>query len=43
MEFSERDKERSFPSGSVVKNSHASEGDTGSIPGRGGSHMPQGS
>ena len=31
-----------FPSGSVVKNSPASAGDTGSIPGTGRSQMPWG-
>ena len=29
-----------FPGGSVVKNPPANAGDTGSIPGPGGSHMP---
>ena len=29
-----------FPGGAVVKNPHASAGDTGSIPGPGRSHMP---
>ena len=31
-----------FPGGAVVKNPPASAGDTGSIPGPGRSHMPQG-
>ena len=31
-----------FPGGTVVKNLTASAGDTGSSPGPGGSHMPQG-
>ena len=30
-----------FPGGAVVKNPPASAGDTGSIPGPGGSHMPR--
>ena len=30
-----------FPGGTVVKNLLANSGDTGSIPGPGGSHMPQ--
>ena len=30
-----------FPGGTVVKNPPANVGDTGSIPGPGGSHMPQ--
>ena len=30
-----------FPGGSVVKNPPANAGDTGSIPGQGGSHMAQ--
>ena len=30
-----------FPGGTVVKNPPANEGDTGSIPGLGRSHMPQ--
>ena len=32
---------RGFPGGSVVKNPPANAGDRGSIPGLGGSHMPQ--
>ena len=31
-----------LPSGQVVKNPPANAGDTGSIPGLGGSHVPQG-
>ena len=34
-------KYRDFPGGPVVKNLPANVGDTGSIPGRGISHMPQ--
>ena len=30
-----------FPGGSVVKNPPVSAGDMGSLPGLGGSHMPQ--
>ena len=30
-----------FPGGTVVKNLPASAGDTGSIPGLGGSHIPR--
>ena len=32
---------RDFPGGAVVKNPPASEGDTGSSPGPGRSHMPR--
>ena len=32
---------RNFPSGPVVKNPPANAGDMGSIPGPGGSHVPQ--
>ena len=32
---------RDFPGGAVVKNPPVNEGDTGSIPGRGRSHMPR--
>ena len=32
---------RGFPGGSMVKNPPANAGDRGSIPGPGGSHMPQ--
>ena len=32
-----------FPGGTVVKNLPANAGDTGSIPGPGGSHMPRSS
>ena len=32
---------RDFPGGAVVKNPPANAGDMGSIPGPGGSHMPQ--
>ena len=32
---------QSFPDGSVVKNLPADAGDTGLIPGLGGSHVPQ--
>ena len=32
---------RGFPSGSGVKNPPANAGDTGSVPGQGGSNMPQ--
>ena len=32
-----------FPGGAVVENPPANEGDTGSIPGPGRSHMPQSS
>ena len=35
-------KNEDFPGGTVVKNPPAKEGDTGSIPGRGRSHMPRG-
>ena len=31
---------KDFPGGTVVKNPPANAGDTGSIPGPGGSHMP---
>ena len=34
--------EEGFPGGAVVKNSPANAGDTGSSPGPGRSHMPQG-
>ena len=34
-----KDKTRSFPGGTVVKNRPANAGDTGSIPGLGRSHM----
>ena len=34
---------RDFPGGAVVENPPASAGDTGSIPGPGGSHMPRSS
>ena len=36
-----KDKYRDFPGGTVVKNPPDNAGDTGSIPGPGGSHMPQ--
>ena len=34
---------KDFPGGQVVKNPPANAGDAGSIPGVGGSHVPQGS
>ena len=36
-----KNKNEGFPGGSVVKNLHASAGDTGSIPAAARSHMPQ--
>ena len=42
MEPSEVSKSGDFPGGTVVKNPLANAGDTGSIPGPGRSHMPQG-
>ena len=36
-----RDQNRDFPVGAVVKNPPASSEHTGSIPGRGRSHMPK--
>ena len=36
-----KQKNKGFPGGSMVKNPPANAGDTGSIPGRGRSHMPQ--
>ena len=37
-----KEKEEDFPGGPVVKNPPANAGDTGSIPGLGRFHMPQG-
>ena len=34
-------RKQDFPGGAMVKNLRAIAGDTGSIPGLGGSHMPQ--
>ena len=42
-ELSQDHTARDFPGGPVVKNPPASTGDTGSIPGPGRSHIPQGS
>ena len=39
-EVSQKEKNRDFPGGTVVKNPPANAGDTGSIPGPGRSHMP---
>ena len=42
-ELSQDHTARDFPGGPVVKNPPANAGDTGSIPGPGRSHIPQGS
>ena len=37
----EKGQKRGFPGGAVVRNPPANAGDTGSIPGPGGSYMPR--
>ena len=39
--FTIKSQVRGFPGGAVVRNPPANAGDTGSIPGLGGSHMPR--